>query len=149
MGQQSSVLMRKDLHHHHHPSNLSNLTSPMEETFQKISDCSSTNRVKLMKATLFEDHEDMEVNDEISGGNGNAAGESELSKFSHNYGCHFSRILISREKREILSHLIFLDVEETKTDFLPNVNANTFVMLGLTNTDKKNIGKKHALRELS
>ena len=36
------------------------LTSPMEETFQRIGDCGTTNRVKLMKATLFED-DDMEV----------------------------------------------------------------------------------------
>ena len=49
-------------------------------------------------------------------------------------------------EKENVRHLIFLDVEETKTDFLPNVNANTFVRLGLTNTDKKNIGKKYALR---
>ena len=66
--QPSVVLMRKDIQvSGGHPSNLS-LTSPMEETFQKISDCSTTNRVKLMKATLFED-EDMEVNDEIGGNN--------------------------------------------------------------------------------
>ena len=36
----------------------SNLTSPMEETFQKIK--TGSNRVKLMKATLFDD-DDMEV----------------------------------------------------------------------------------------
>ena len=35
-----------------------NLTSPMEETFQKIK--TGSNRVKLMKATLFDD-DDMEV----------------------------------------------------------------------------------------
>ena len=38
-----------------------NITSPMEETFQKIS--TASNRVKLMKATLFEDddEENMDV----------------------------------------------------------------------------------------
>lgn len=43
----------------------SNLTSPMEETFQKIN--TGSNRVKLMKATLFEDddeEEDMDVNED-------------------------------------------------------------------------------------
>ncbi len=40
-----------------------NLTSPMEETFQKIS--TGSNRVKLMKAALFDDgEEDMDINNE-------------------------------------------------------------------------------------
>ena len=38
-----------------------NLTSPLEETFQKIK--TGSNRVKLMKATLFDD-EDMEVTEQ-------------------------------------------------------------------------------------
>ena len=39
-----------------------NLTSPLEETFQKIK--TGSNRVKLMKATLFDDDEDMEVSEQ-------------------------------------------------------------------------------------
>ena len=38
-----------------------NLTSPLEETFQKIK--TGSNRVKLMKAALFDD-EDMEVTEQ-------------------------------------------------------------------------------------
>ena len=51
------------------------LTSPMEETFQRIGDCGTTNRVKLMKATLFED-DDMEV---MESGSTSAPGPSSAS----------------------------------------------------------------------